>query len=132
MPAKGIEVEVSAGEFIDKLTILRIKQERISDPQKAANIRREHDLLQDRFDQVMERTPALDALVIRMEEVNRVLWDIEDAIREKERVKTFDEEFIGIARSVYIQNDRRAAIKREINALLGSSLVEEKSYSDYD
>jgi hypothetical protein len=131
MPAKGIEVEVSAGEFIDKLTILKLKQERISDPRQAANIRREHDLLQDRFDQVMERTPALDALVLRLEEVNRALWDIEDAIREKERVKTFDEEFIGIARSVYIQNDRRAAIKREINALLGSSLVEEKSYSEY-
>ena len=131
MPAKGIEVEVSAGEFIDKLTILKLKQERISDPRQAANIRREHDLLQDRFDQVMERTPALNALVLRLEEVNRALWDIEDAIREKERVKTFDEEFIGIARSVYIQNDRRAAIKREINALLGSSLVEEKSYSEY-
>lgn len=128
---KGIEVEISPGEFIDKLTILRIKTERVFDPEKAANVRHEHSVLQDRFDEAVERTPELDALVLRLQDVNRMLWDIEDAIREKERAKTFDQEFIEIARSVYMQNDRRAAIKREINELLGSSLVEEKSYSDY-
>jgi len=129
--SKGIEVDISPGEFLDKLTILRIKTERVVDPEKAVNVRREHSLLQDRFDEAVERTPQLDALVLRLEDVNRMLWDIEDAIREKERAKTFDQEFIEIARSVYMQNDRRAAIKREINELLGSSLVEEKSYSDY-
>jgi len=129
--SNGIEVQISPGDFIDKLTILRIKKENVSDPAKAANVQHEHDALQRRFDEAVERTPELDALVLRLQDVNRMLWDIEDGIREKERVKTFDQEFIEIARSVYKQNDRRAAIKREINELLGSSLVEEKSYSDY-
>jgi hypothetical protein len=131
MPSKGIEVEISAGEFVDKLTILRIKKQRISDPEKAANVLREHDLLQHRFDESIVRTSELDALVVRLDEVNQAPWDIEDAIREKERAKTFDDEFTSIARSVYVQNDRRAAIKREINVLLDSSVVEEKSYADY-
>ncbi len=113
------------------MTILRIKKQRISDPEKAANVLREHDLLQHRFDESIVRTSELDALVVRLDEVNQAPWDIEDAIREKERAKTFDDEFISIARSVYVQNDRRAAIKREINVLLDSSVVEEKSYADY-
>ena len=80
MPSKGIEVEISAGEFVDKLTILRVKKQRISDPEKAANVLREHDLLQHRFDESIVRTSELDALVVRLDEVNQAPWDIDAAI----------------------------------------------------
>ena len=131
MSPKPLEVEMSIGEFVDKLTILKIKTERISDPRKLENIRHEHGLLQAQFEEAIERSPEIDALVSQLEEVNKALWDIEDAIREKERRQTFDEEFIQIARSVYFENDRRADIKRQINSLTGSVIVEEKSYSEY-
>lgn len=131
LPAVNITVEVSPGEFLDKLTILQIKSERIDDPEKLANVRRELELL--------ERTWARSAFVdqdigeplARLKAVNERLWDIEDRIRTKESHGAFDREFIELARSVYLCNDERAAIKRHVNLLLGSQLIEEKSYADY-
>ncbi|MEY4762515.1 MAG: hypothetical protein RLZZ200_2371 [Pseudomonadota bacterium] len=122
---------VSPGELIDKLTILRIKSQRISDATKLANVRRELEVLT----QCWQRSPW-GASDIRTDEaallaVNERLWDIEDRIRDKERAKAFDAEFIELARSVYIQNDDRAAIKKRINTALGSTIVEEKSYAAY-
>ena len=122
---------VSPGELIDKLTILQIKSRRISDATKLANVRRELDVLT----QCWQRSPW-GASDIRADEaallaVNERLWDIEDRIRDKERAKAFDAEFIELARSVYIENDDRAAIKKRINTALGSTIVEEKSYAAY-
>ena len=126
-----IQVPVSHGELIDKITILQIKSERIADEAKLANVRTELDML--------EATWAADAAAAtdisderaRLKAVNEALWDIEDAIRLKEKARAFDAEFIELARSVYFRNDERAAVKREINLKLGSQLVEEKSYQDY-
>jgi hypothetical protein len=126
-----IAVPISHGELIDKITILEIKSERIRDAAKLANVRTELDLLNatwwadaaSRTDIAGERT--------NLRSVNEALWDIEDRIRLKEKARAFDAEFIELARSVYIRNDERAAIKRAINEKLGSTLVEEKSYQDY-
>ncbi len=126
-----ILVPVAFGEVIDKITILEIKSERIRDPEKLAHVRVELDLLNEtwyanplsRVDIVAERAA--------LRSVNEALWDIEDDIRRKEKARAFDDEFIELARAVYIRNDERAAIKRAINLKLGSTLVEEKSYEDY-
>ncbi len=122
---------ISHGELIDKITILEIKAERIPDAAKLANVRRELDLL----DQVWTRhsDARVDIAVEReqLKAVNAALWDIEDRIRLKEKAQAFDAEFIELARSVYIRNDERAAIKRSINERLGSTLMEEKSYQSY-
>jgi hypothetical protein len=127
----NITTEVSVGEFLDKLTILQIKSERIGDAAKLANVRKELELL----NQTWARSPFAEndirKPVRRLKAVNEKLWTIEDDIRIKESTGTFDREFIELARSVYICNDERAAIKRELNLLLGSELVEEKSYADY-
>ncbi|MGA9340804.1 MAG: DUF6165 family protein [Rhodanobacteraceae bacterium] len=126
-----ISVPISHGELIDKITILEIKAERIPDAAKLANVRRELDLL----DQVWTRhsDARVDIAVEReqLKAVNAALWDIEDRIRLKEKAQAFDAEFIELARSVYIRNDERAAIKRSINERLGSTLMEEKSYQSY-
>ena len=126
---------VSPGELIDKITILRIKAARIGDGVKLANVR--HEL------EVLERTwresayagagPEKDvtAETAALEAVNTRLWEIEDDIRDKERSRTFDARFIELARSVYIENDERARLKRRINDKLGSPIVEEKSYRRY-
>ncbi len=127
----SILVEVPAGELIDKITILEIKNVRISDPAKLANIRKELATLVSARDRSIAPSAELDALTRELHTVNETLWDIEDAIRNCERNHDFTQRFIDLARSVYHQNDRRAALKRRINALLGSSLVEEKSYSKY-
>lgn len=124
-------VPISHGELIDKITILEIKSERIGDAGKRANVRIELDLL--------NATWAADAVAridigrerASLRAVNEALWDIEDRIRLKEKAQAFDAEFIELARSVYIRNDERAAVKRAINEKLGSTLVEEKSYQDY-
>ena len=126
-----IQTPVSYGELIDKITILEIKSERIGDPAKRANVGVELGLLNaswaehpaSRTDIALERA--------RLRAVNEALWDIEDHIRLKEKAKAFDVEFIELARSVYIRNDERAAVKRAINEKLGSTLIEEKSYQDY-
>ncbi len=126
-----IEVPVSVGELLDKISILQIKQARIEDTTKRENVSRELYALQAVRDRAVPRAEGLDALCERLRTVNEALWDIEDDIREKERRQEFDAEFIRLARSVYRTNDQRAALKRELNALTGSTLVEEKSYADY-
>src|ERR1700744_6412924 len=120
-------VEISPGELIDKLTILDIKLERMSDPAKLANVRREHAVLKGVCDRNFEPTPRLLELTLQLKQINAALWDIEDDIRDLERDKNFGDQFIALARSVYQTNDRRAAAKREINEFLNSDLFEEKS-----
>ncbi len=130
-PKTSVHTEVSIGELVDKITILQIKNERIKDEIKLRNIRAELKTLQDTFEQRIQSSPELSKSLYELYEVNKKLWDIEDDIREKERTGSFDQEFIKIARSVYFTNDHRYALKRKINELLGSRLVEEKSYRDY-
>lgn len=126
-----IQVPVSYGELIDKITILEIKARQISDPAKLANVRNELDLLNATWaNDTASQTDIADERA-RLLAVNEDLWDIEDRIRLKEKAQAFDAEFIELARSVYFRNDVRAAVKREINLKLGSQLVEEKSYQDY-
>jgi hypothetical protein len=122
---------ISAGELIDKITILRVKAERIGDPAKEANVVRELRLLEGLAAEVLPRTPALADLTAELTVVNAALWDIEDGKRDCERRQDFGPEFVRLARAVYIENDRRAAIKRAINEATGSDLVEEKSYRPY-
>ncbi len=126
-----ISVPVSHGELVDKLTILEIKSERMTDPGKLANVREELELLGATW--AADGASATDISDERAElkRINEALWDIEDEIRLKERAQVFDARFIELARAVYITNDRRAAVKRAINEKLGSRLVEEKSYQDY-
>ncbi len=126
-----ILVPVSPGELLDKLTILRIKAARIVDAAKVANVRRELELLERTWGDAIPGAVELGAEERALHAVNERLWDIEDRIREKEKSQTFDREFIELARAVYHTNDERAAIKKRINVALGSSLVEEKSYSPY-
>lgn len=122
---------VSPGELIDKLTILQIKSRRISEEAKLANVRRELDVLTQCWQGSRWGQRDIRADEAALLAVNERLWDIEDRIRDKERAKAFDTEFIELARSVYIENDERAAIKKRINTALGSSIVEEKSYAAY-
>lgn len=126
-----IQTEISVGEFLDKLTILEIKNERIRDPAKLANIRKELEALQAIWGQSPYSGADIGDAYARLKAVNEKLWVIEDDIRDKERAGVFDREFIEMARAVYFNNDDRAAIKKEINLKTGSGLVEEKSYSDY-
>lgn len=127
-----IAVETAPGELIDKITILEIKVERIQDADKVRNVQIELQTLAAARDQAIEATPELGKLTDQLKVANLQLWDIEDDIRDCEREKDFGDKFIQLARSVYRSNDKRAALKREINELLGSHLVEEKSYSDYE
>lgn len=121
---------VSPGELLDKITILEIKSERISDPEKNANVRVELELLNGIW---ADKVPAVDVSDERkaLKEVNEKLWEIEDDIRDEERNKQFGERFVELARSVYFTNDERARLKKVINTKMGSQIVEEKSYSDY-
>jgi hypothetical protein len=126
-----IQVPVSYGELIDKLTILEIKSRHIKDEAKLANVRNEYELLDATWqNHAASKTDIADERT-RLLSVNETLWGIEDHIRVKEKAQAFDAEFIELARSVYFRNDERAAVKREINLKLGSELVEEKSYQDY-
>ena len=127
----NINVELSIGEFFDKMTILEIKQERIPDPVKLENINKEHAYLVELLSQLPFSRADVENEVGELKSVNEALWVIEDDIREKERNKIFDEGFIELARSVYITHDRRSEIKRAINVKLGSDFVEEKSYEEY-
>ncbi len=127
---KDILVPISPGELLDKITILRIKSARISDAAKLANVRLELDLLENTWKEACGQTD-LGEDEQALQAVNERLWDIEDRIREKEARRTFDQQFIELARSVYIENDQRAALKKRVNLALGSRLVEEKSYKDY-
>lgn len=127
----SIRIEISVGELLDKITILQIKLARIKAPDKLRNIRLELRALSRRWQASAYARVDLAAEIARLKEVNEGLWEIEDAIRGKESHSDFDREFIELARSVYLNNDERARIKRAINAKTGSELIEEKSYPDY-
>lgn len=122
---------VAWGEVFDKLSILEIKLERLSDPGALANVRREAASLAAVAAPVIQAEPAMISYRDRLHGVNSALWDVEDALREMEAAGRFGERFVALARSVYHHNDERAAIKREINMLLRSEIVEEKSYRSY-
>ena len=126
-----INVPVSPGELLDKITILRIKSSRMSDAQKLANVRIELKVLEETWGASSYAKADISADVNALLQVNERLWVIEDDIRDKERAQAFDSEFIRLARAVYFENDERAAIKRRINLKLGSTIVEEKSYAKY-
>jgi hypothetical protein len=126
-----IKVPVSPGELLDKITILRIKSRRMTDPKKLANVGVELDALEAVWASSVYAAIDVEGDVQALLAVNERLWSIEDDIRDKERAKVFDAEFVRLARAVYIENDERAAIKRRLNLKLGSELIEEKSYADY-
>jgi hypothetical protein len=125
-----VYVEIAAGELVDKITILEIKQERIADEAKLHNIRAELETLRIAR-ATLPVSQELDRLTGELKNVNEALWRIEDDIRGHERVKDFGPAFIELARAVYLTNDRRAELKRRINEQAGSRLVEEKSYAAY-
>lgn len=131
-PKTDLKIEVSAGELLDKIAILEIKSERIAEAAKLANVRAELQALCAAWAQSPLGGRDLTGQRARLKAVNEALWDIEDGIRILEAAQSFGEDFIRLARAVYHRNDERAAIKREINLMLGSRLVEEKSYPDYD
>ncbi|MEA1941291.1 MAG: DUF6165 family protein [Pseudomonadota bacterium] len=122
---------IAPGELIDKITILRIKSERIGDEAKLKNVRTELDILNETLAKDVPASDELTRLDGELQKVNEALWEIEDDIRECERQGDFGDDFIRLARAVYVTNDKRAALKKEINLLLGSAIVEEKSYAEY-
>ena len=126
-----ILVPVSFGELLDKVAILQIKSERMNDAAKLANVRNELSALESTWMAHPAARHDIVELRAQLKAVNERLWVIEDDIRLKEKAQAFDDEFIRLARSVYIENDERARIKKEINLALGSTYVEEKSYQDY-
>ena len=126
-----IMTAIAPGELIDKITILRIKSERISDEAKLKNVRTELDILTATQKVHVPASDEMVRLEAALKTVNEALWEIEDDIRDCERQGDFGEEFIRLARAVYVTNDKRAALKKEINLLLGSTIVEEKSYAEY-
>jgi len=129
--ADVMTVPVSFGEVLDKITILEIKAERIADPEKVKNVRLELDELSANWDQVVQDQTVISNLRSQLKAVNGELWVIEDDIRDQEAAQDFGQTFIELARAVYVTNDKRAAIKKEVNLALGSRFVEEKSYQDY-
>ena len=126
-----LQVPVSVGEILDKITILQIKLEHISDTAKRVNIQNELDALLPLLAGDVFAAEQMQGLMAELKAVNEALWDIEDDIREKEADKSFDAEFIRLARAVYVTNDKRAEIKKRINLATGSALIEEKSYESY-
>ena len=126
-----IQVPVSLGELLDKIAILQIKSERMTDPAKLANVRNELAALDATWAAHPAAQQDIAALRAELKAVNERLWVIEDDIRLKEKAQAFDDEFVQLARSVYFQNDIRARVKKDINLALGSAYVEEKSYQDY-
>lgn len=126
-----ILVPVSFGELLDKIAILQIKSERMSDPGKLVNVRNELAVLETTWAAHPASTQDISALRAELKAVNERLWVIEDDIRLQEKAQAFDAEFVRLARSVYFENDVRARVKKDINLALGSAYVEEKSYQDY-
>lgn len=124
-------IEVGAGELIDKITILKIKADRMTDPAKLRNVKHELDVLSRARKENLNQSNELNRLEDELRKVNEALWVIEDDIRACEAARDFGPKFIELARSVYIQNDRRAVLKKAINELCGSSIVEEKSYTEF-
>ena len=127
----SVQIDVSYGELIDKITILEIKFERIPQAEKLQNIQRELAILTEAWLNSGVDLEAVAAERAELKAINEKLWDIEDQIRRKEAANSFDKDFIEIARSVYRTNDERSAVKRTINDRFGSGLVEEKSYQSY-
>ena len=130
-----MKIEVSNGEIIDKYTILEIKLVEIKDSDKLVNVQAEYDSLTPVVDQIYNETHAQETLAelkLDLLNINKTLWNIEDIIRDHEREERFDSDFIELARSVYYTNDERAEVKKQINQLTGSVLVEEKSYQEYN
>lgn len=125
---QSMNIEVSNGEIIDKLTIIEIKLKQIKDDAKLANLRKEYDVLNKASEKIISKD---DELYKALFDINSKLWDIEDIIRELERKKDFGTKFIETARAVYFNNDKRAEIKKLINLKTGSNLIEEKSYEQY-
>ena len=125
------QVPISWGELLDKITILQIKLENLTSKNALENVEQELKKLQSILTQNGPKTTETIQLEGELRRTNQQLWGIEDKIRDKERTNSFDDEFIQLARSVYITNDERSRIKRKINELLGSELVEEKSYAEY-
>ncbi len=128
---KEIFVPVSPGELLDKITILQIKSQRISDKDKLVNIHKELNILNGIWSQAVSDDHTIRQLTKELIAINKSLWDIENDIRDEEKHQTFGERFIELARSVYITNDKRADVKKKINIYLGSKIVEEKSYQAY-
>ncbi len=127
----NILIPVAPGELIDKITILQIKKERIGDDAKLRNIAIELGMLEDVLRKDVAVDTKIENLSADLKVVNEEIWDLEDTIRDCERNKDFSELFLETARKIYATNDKRAALKKEINTVLGSDIVEEKSYSDY-
>ncbi len=130
--SKPIIIEVGPGEMIDKITILMIKSERMTAPDKLKNVRHELAVLQQAKIDNIAPSEDLDTLEEQLKSVNEALWEIEDDIRQCEVDKEFGEKFVALARSVYIQNDKRAELKKQINLLVGTSIIEEKSYTQFN
>ncbi len=129
---KDLLVPVSPGELLDKITILRIKAARMGDPTKVANVQHELALLEKTWkDSGGAATAGVGAEEANLMRVNEALWVIEDDIRDEERAGRFERKFVELARAVYVTNDERAQIKKRVNTLLGSTIVEEKSYQPY-
>lgn len=128
----SINIEISIGEFWDKITILQIKADRIKDKNKLINITKELNQLVNHWKKSSHNEIQIDAELKKLRHINEQLWDIEDNIRDKELAQEFDDVFVELARSVYFINDKRAEVKKEINKKMGSSLVEEKSYKEYN
>ncbi len=126
-----ILIPISPGELLDKITILQIKAERIADPVKVTNVKTELDMLSKVWSEAVEVDAEITALTTELKSVNQALWEIEDDIRDEERSRRFGERFIELARAVYVTNDERANAKKKVNLHLNSTIVEEKSYQDY-
>ena len=127
-----MKIEISTGELMDKLSILEIKMQKIKDPKKSANVEKELKELNKHFQDLLDQYGELiKNHYLKLSKINKTLWDIEDNIRKKESAEEFDSEFVELARSVYITNDQRAKVKKEINLFTNSELLEEKSYSQY-
>ena len=127
----SIKIQISPGELIDKFKIIDIKLNRIKEKKKTQNIRKEHKILKRQIEKNLPKSKRLSALISKLKTINKTLWDIEDQIRVCERKQDFEKKFIKLARSVYQKNDLRSSYKREINKLLGSEIIEEKSYESY-
>jgi post-segregation antitoxin (ccd killing protein) len=126
-----ILIPISPGELLDKITILQIKAERITDPVKVANVKTELDMLSKVWDESVESDDVITTLSAELKSINERLWEIEDDIRDEERNRRFGERFVELARAVYVTNDERADAKKKVNLHLNSTIVEEKSYQDY-
>ncbi len=124
-------VEIAPGELIDKITILAIKRARIEDPEKRRNVEHEYSLLTALRNSALGDDETLSALQAALQATNETIWQIEDDIRDHERRQDFGPSFVALARAIYHNNDRRAALKRDINTWLNSAIIEEKSYTDY-